>query len=130
MLTLALPSLRERREELPALAAAFLPRGARLAAGAIRAIERYTWPGNVRELKNTLWRAALLAEGSPIEGRHLGLPQTGTTAPVGPVTLDEAERRAIREALKFTEGNKVHAAKVLGIARSTLLEKLKRMDTD
>ena len=127
VLTLALPSLRERREELPALAAAFLPRGARLAAGAFRAIERYAWPGNVRELKNTLWRAALLAEGSPIEGRHLGLPQTGAVAPAGPATLDEAERRAIREALKFTEGNKVHAARVLGIARSTLLEKLKRM---
>ena len=128
VLTLALPALRERQDELPALAAAFLPRGARLAAGAFRAIERYAWPGNVRELKNTLWRAALLAEGSPIEGRHLGLPQTGAVAPSGPVTLDEAERRAIREALKFTEGNKVHAARVLGIARSTLLEKLKRMD--
>ena len=129
VLTLALPSLRERREELSSLATAFLPRGARLAPGARRAIERYTWPGNVRELKNTLWRAALLAEGSLIEARHLGLPQANSAAPSGPMTLDEAERRAIREALRFTEGNKVHAARVLGIARSTLLEKLKRLDT-
>ena len=128
VLTLALPSLRERREELSSLATAFLPRGARLAPGALRAIERYTWPGNVRELKNTLWRAALLAEGSLIEARHLGLPQANSAAPSGPMTLDEAERRTIREALRFTEGNKVHAARVLGIARSTLLEKLKRLD--
>ena len=128
VLTLALPSLRERREELSSLATAFLPRGARLAPGALRAIERYTWPGNVRELKNTLWRAALLTEGSLIEARHLGLPQANSAAPSGPMTLDEAERRTIREALRFTEGNKVHAARVLGIARSTLLEKLKRLD--
>ena len=127
VLTLSLPSLRERSDELPALASAFLPRGARLSAGALRAMERYAWPGNVRELKNTLWRAALLAEGAAIDAKHLGLPQSMPAAPAGPVTLDEAERRAIREALRFTEGNKVQAARVLGIARSTLLEKLKRL---
>ena len=126
VLTLALPSLRDRPEELASLAAAFVPRGARLGASALRAIERYAWPGNVRELKNTLWRAALLADGAPIEAPHLGLPRSGAANDTGPLTLDEAERRAIREALKFTEGNKVHAARVLGIARSTLLEKLKR----
>ena len=130
VLTLVLPSLRERREELPSLASAFLPRGARLSPSALRALERYAWPGNVRELKNTLWRAALLAEGSPIEARHLGLPQTHSARPSGPMTLDEAERRAIRDALQFTEGNKVRAARVLGIARSTLLEKLKRSKSE
>ena len=130
VLTLSLPSLRERSDELPALASAFLPRGARLSAGALRAMERYAWPGNVRELKNTLWRAALLAEGAAIDAKHLGLPQSVPAAPAGPVTLDEAERRAIREALRFTAGNKVQAARVLGIARSTLLEKLKRLAAD
>ena len=128
VLTLTIPSLRERREELSSLATTFLPRGARLAPGALRAIERYTWPGNVRELKNTLWRAALLAEGSLIEARHLGLPLANSAAPSGPMTLEEAERRAVREALRSTAGNKVQAARVLGIARSTLLEKLKRYD--
>ena len=126
VLTLALPSLRDRPEELPSLAMAFVPRGARLGASALRAIERYAWPGNVRELKNTLWRAALLADGTPIEARHLGLPRSSAASDTGPLTLDEAERRAIREALRFTDGNKVHAARILGIARSTLLEKLKR----
>ncbi len=127
VLTLALPSLRERRDELPALVATFLPRGARIAQGAMRAIGSYAWLGNVRELKNTLWRAALLADGAPIEARHLGLPQGRAAAPTGPVTLEEAERRAIRDALRETNGNKVQAARVLGIARSTLLEKLKRL---
>jgi two-component system response regulator HydG len=129
VLTLSLPALRERRNELHALATAFLPRGARLSDKAHAAIEQYAWPGNVRELKNTLWRAALLADGAPIEVRHLGLPRsTAAAASVGPTTLVEAERRAIAEALRATAGNKVQAAKVLGIARSTLLETLKRLD--
>ena len=129
VLTLSLPSLRERRDELPALTALFLPVGARLAAAATRAIERYEWPGNVRELKNTLWRAALLSEGAPIEARHLGLPVRGAVPPAGPLSLEQAEWRAIGEALRSTDGNKAQAAKVLGIARSTLLEKLKRPAT-
>jgi two-component system response regulator HydG len=129
VVTLALPSLRERRNELHALATAFLPRGTRLSDRAHVAIEQYAWPGNVRELKNTLWRASLLADGEPIDVRHLGLPRsTAATAPAGPTTLVEVEGRAIAEALQSTGGNKVHAAKLLGIARSTLLEKLKRLD--
>ncbi len=129
VLTLALPSLRERKGELHALATAFLPRGARLSDKAHSAIGQYAWPGNVRELKNTLWRAALLAENAPIDVSHLGLPRTTpVAAPSGPTTLVETERRAIAEALRATAGNKVHAAKLLGIARSTLLEKLKRLE--
>jgi DNA-binding NtrC family response regulator len=127
VLTLSLPALRDRPAELAKLTAAFLPRGARLSAAAARAIERYPWPGNVRELKNTLWRAALLADGAPIEPRHLSLPRLSAQTPAGPVSLAEAERHAIDAALRATEGNKVHAAQLLGIARSTLIEKLKRL---
>ena len=127
VLTLSLPALRDRPAELETLIAAFLPRGARLSAAAQRAMERYAWPGNVRELKNTLWRAALLADGAPIEPRHLSLPRLSSPTPAGPVSLAEAERRAIDAALRATEGNKVHAAQLLGIARSTLIEKLKRL---
>jgi two-component system response regulator HydG len=126
VLTIVLPPLRERRAELPALARAFAPVGARIGAAALRAIERYDWPGNVRELKNTLWRAALLAEGSEIEPRHLSLPARDDTAPPRPSTLADAERDAIVAALSATAGNRVQAARRLGIARSTLLEKLKR----
>ena len=127
VLTLALPPLRERRDELETLARAFAPAGSRLGRAALRTIERYDWPGNVRELKNTLWRAALLAEGSEIEPRHLSLPERVGTAAPAPVTLEDAERVAITEALAATGGNRVQAAQRLGIARSTLLEKIKRL---
>ena len=129
VLTLTLPPLRERTSELATLAATFMPRGARLSPAGLRSIERYGWPGNVRELKNTLWRAALLAEGTPIEPRHLSLPQLSAGPSSQPLTLAHAEERAIGAALKATGGNKVRAAQLLGIARSTLLEKLKRQDT-
>ena len=128
VLTLALPPLRERRDELWSMANAFLPRGAALATSARNAIMDYDWPGNVRELKNTLWRAALLAEGLPIGANHLSLPQRSAPSTGGPKTLADAEHAAIVAALKATDGNKARAAQLLGIARSTLLEKLKRFD--
>ena len=127
VLTLALPPLRERRDELESLARTFAPSGSRLGRAALRAIERYDWPGNVRELKNTLWRAALLAEGGEIEPRHLSLPERAGVVAWAPVTLEDAERLAITEALAATAGNRAQAAQRLGIARSTLLEKIKRM---
>jgi len=127
VLTLALPPLRDRRDELAELARMFTPAGSRLGQAALRTIERYEWPGNVRELKNTLWRASLLAEGGEIQPRHLSLPEiAGSSAPV-PVTLADSERTAIVDALAATGGNRVQAAQRLGIARSTLLEKIKRL---
>jgi DNA-binding NtrC family response regulator len=128
VLTLVIPPLRERTGELADLARASTPRGARLSSAALRAVERYGWPGNVRELKNTLWRAALLADGAEIEPRHLSLPQLAGAPEPAPVTLAEVERAAIIAALEAAQGNKVRAAQRLGIARSTLLEKIKRMD--
>ena len=130
VLTLSLPPLRDRRDELASLTAALLPRGARLSPAGLRAIERYDWPGNLRELKHTLWRAAILADGSPVEPRHLSLPHLTTATPAGPVSLATAERRAIQAALRSTHGNKLRAAQVLGIARSTLMEKLKRIGSE
>ena len=127
VLTLALPPLRERRDELAELARAFAPGGSRLSEAALRAIERYDWPGNVRELKNTLWRASLLAEGSEVQPRHLSLPELPGPAAPAPVTLAEVERAAIVDALGVTGGNRMQAAQRLGIARSTLLEKIKRL---
>ena len=130
VLTIALPPLRTRRDEIPALAMALLPRGARLAESARAALQAYEWPGNIRELKNALWRASILADGAPIAPVHLGLvPPDGASAASSsdePVTLAEAERRTIAAALAATGGNKAQAAERLGIARSTLLEKLKR----
>jgi two-component system response regulator HydG len=132
VLTLVLPPLRERRDELPALAASLLPRGARLSDAALAAMLAYEWPGNIRELKNALWRASILAEGTPIGPEHLGLSApAAAAAPAGAsevVSLAEAERRAIGAALARTGGTKVQAATLLGIARSTLNEKLRRFE--
>ena len=138
VLTLTLPPLRARRAELTALAAALLPRGAHLGDPAMRALLRYDWPGNIRELKNTLWRAAILAEGREIEPAHLGLvggngPAAAADAALdargpdeAPPPLAEVERRAVAAALAHTAGNRRQAAALLGIARSTLQEKLRR----
>jgi len=137
VLTLTLPPLRARPDEILPLAAAFLPRDRWLTAAAERALVEYGWPGNIRELKNTLWRAAILAGSGAIDSSHLGLPGTMPAAPAArsqgahaPRTLEEAEREAIRVALRATGSNRSQTAKVLGIARSTLLEKLKRYGLD
>ena len=130
VLIVELPPLRARRAEIPALAAALAPRGAQLTDDAARALMSYEWPGNVRELKNALWRAAILAEGRPIRAVHLGLGTAGRQTPSTPSTdlsLEAAERRAIEAALATTGGNKVRAAKLLGIARSTLQERIHRL---
>ena len=134
VLTIALPSLRERRGDIPALARSLLPRGATLSDAALAALVDYRWPGNIRELKNALWRATILADGAPIGPEHLGLGAAAAPAPDAPpadgvVTLADAERRAIDAALAATRGNKARAAALLGIARSTLNEKLRREPT-
>jgi two-component system response regulator HydG len=127
VLTITLPPLRERRDEIPALADALLPRGASLSDRARQALLDYSWPGNIRELRNALWRAAILAEGHPIEPAHLGLTPSRPAAEAGNVlTLEQAEQRAIAAALDAAGGNRTRAAQLLGVARSTLIEKLKR----
>ena len=131
VLTLTLPPLRARPDEVLPMAHSFLPKGASLTRAAQDALLAYRWPGNIRELKNTLWRAAILAGSAAIDVVHLGLP-SDIPAPVAgrnaapPRTLEEAEREAIRVALAANDGNRSAAARTLGIARSTLLEKLKR----
>lgn len=134
VLTIEIPPLRARRSEIPLLADALLPRGAKLTAAARRALVAYDWPGNVRELRNVLWRASILAEGSPIDPSHLAIGDGGTgsdgddtEADGGAGSLAAAERRAIVAALEATGGNKRKAAERLGIARSTLMEKVRRM---
>ena len=135
VLTIEVAPLRERSSEIPHLANALLPRGARLSDAGRRAVESYDWPGNVRELKNALWRAAVLADGAPILPGHLALgparhkAMSALAAPAvarDVATIADAERRAIVDALGATGGNKVRAAQLLGIARSTLIEKVRR----
>jgi DNA-binding NtrC family response regulator len=129
VLTITIPPLRERRDQLPALIAHLLPRGATLTPSAHDAIAAYSWPGNIRELRNTLWRAAIVAEGRPISAAMLGLSDRGPASTSGTDTLEHSlanvERQAIQRALAATSGNRARAARLLGIARSTLHEKLR-----
>ena len=138
VLTITLPPLRERQDEILTMAMAMLPIGSSLTNDAQDALTIYRWPGNIRELKNTIWRAAILAEGRPIQSAHLGLavpqktsaPSIISASPITGRTLEQGEREVIREALAASGGNRTHAARILGIARSTLLEKLKRYPAD
>ena len=130
-----IPSLRERREDIPDLARALLARigtevgrpSLYLEPLAAKALAARDWPGNVRELSNALERAAILAEGDVLEAEHFELDQGGR-APPGPdlPTMADAEREAIRRALDAFDGNRRKAADHLGIGLRTLYEKLKR----
>ena len=140
---LFLPPLRERREDIPLLAAHFLRRFNRemrrgvqsLHPTAEAALGRYAWPGNVRELRNVLERAMILATGETI--RLEDLPPELTAGPTAPptalpalpshgVNLEEVERQLVRQALESTEGNQVRAARLLGISRDALRTRMKK----
>ena len=125
VVTLALPPLRERPEDLLALAKQFLGRK-RLSDDAQRLLRSYAWPGNIRELKNALERAALVTDGAVIEAASIPVTDLVTTAARGEWTLDELESHYIREVLRSTRKNYSRAAEILGINRKTLLEKRKK----
>lgn len=133
---IALPPLRERRQDLLPLAETLLARiGAELGRGALHLdddarerIEAAAWPGNVRELGNALERAAILAEGDTLRGRDL---VTSERVPAGgngnaPRTMSDIERDAIRRALEEVGGNRRRAAERLGIGERTLYDKLRK----
>jgi len=130
-----LPPLRERREDIPALAAHFLEQHARryrkpvesLDAEALRALLAHPWPGNVRELDHVLERAVLMARGNALEPGDLGLRAGTSGAPLlEQMTLDEVERVLIHKALSRHGGNVSDAAKTLGLSRSALYRRLER----
>jgi len=125
VVTLALPPLRERREDVLSLAKKFLKRK-KLDAEAERLVVDYAWPGNIRELRNALDRAALLEEGEKISAASLPIGDLVTTAARGEWTLADLEAHYIREVLRLTRSNYSRAAEILGINRKTLLEKRKR----
>jgi two-component system response regulator HydG len=143
VISVYLPPLRDRRDDILLLADAFLERIARerndevkrLTSDAIEAILAYDWPGNVRELENALEHAAVLSHGSELD---LGVlparvlepkaqPFVGKRAPGNP-TLEVIEQAYINWVLDAEGGNKARAAEVLGIDPSTLYRKLARYD--
>lgn len=132
---IALPRLKERREDILSMGRVFLKRFAdryqRPRTGfsddAVMALRVYDWPGNVRELDHTVERAVLLSQGDQIEVWDLGLSRGGGAEQgIGPKSLDELERDAIRDALARADGNVSVAAKALGVSRSALYRRLQR----
>jgi DNA-binding NtrC family response regulator len=136
---LDVPPLRERKEDLPALAAHFLAESGRsltLAPETLAALASYDWPGNVRELRNAIAGALAMADGPTLLPEHLVFfrrqparattPATAVPAVAAGPSLEHAERAAIEQALQQAGGNKTRAARALGIASSTLYEKIKK----
>ena len=138
VIAIHLPPLRERREDIPLLAQAFLERLTQelgkevegFSEGALAALLDHDWPGNVRELENAVERAVVTCRGAALEEADLAFLRRreggGELLGAGDLTLAEIERRAIVAALARTAGNVRQAAAALGIDRSTLYDKLRR----
>jgi DNA-binding NtrC family response regulator/tetratricopeptide (TPR) repeat protein len=149
VLTLVLPSLRERQGDILLLAEHFLARACAdyglpprtLAPDARAALLAYRWPGNVRELMNTMERVALLAEASVVTADMLSLPERGKTAAAPPApseapargtpaslasVVDSAERSHLQAALEATGWNVTRAAARLGISRNTIRYRIEK----
>jgi two-component system response regulator AtoC len=131
VVTLTLPPLRERNEDVLSLAKELAreTKVKRFASDAQKVLASYAWPGNVRELKNAIERAALLEESDRITAASLPIRTNEdlvATAARGAWTLDELESHYIREVLRATRSNYSRAAEILGINRKTLLEKRKK----
>ncbi|MDQ7781838.1 MAG: sigma 54-interacting transcriptional regulator [Desulfomonilaceae bacterium] len=136
---LTLPPLRERKEDVPLLAQHFIDRFNRLKGKDISGLSResllafmdYDWPGNIRELENALEHAFILCHGGLIERHHL--PEPLCQAPgsshgfLTGATLAEIEARIIRETLARNKGKKLATARELGINKTTLWRKIKRL---
>ena len=126
--TIYMPHLCERGEDIPLFANFFLDQANRelekpvpgFLPEAMERISQYTWPGNLREMRNTVMRAALLAQGNPIRVEHLNIDK-----PINILHDPDSERTKIVSALQKCSGNKSKAAAMLGIDRKTLYNKLK-----
>ena len=133
-----LPPLRDRREDIPPLATAFLKRFAAQAnriivgftAAAVDRLTAFDWPGNVRQLQNEVQRAVLLCEGDSVGAADLSIASARVESSEGGTDtsftlLEGVERNTIIQMLKETGGNKLETAKRLGIGRQTLYNKIK-----
>jgi DNA-binding NtrC family response regulator len=138
---LRVPPLRERAGDIEALAAHFarafgqaMGKRVGLAADALASLRRYDWPGNVRELRNVIERACVLADADvTLERDELSFDfapaeraaAAGSTSIFEEISSEEAER--VRDALKQAKGNRARAARLLGLPRTTLNDRIKRL---
>ncbi len=145
VVTLQIPRLRDRPEEIPILTDYFVnsyakqngTRPAKLPQATIDYLRNYPWPGNVRELKNAIEAGIVLCHGNELrpEDMHLsGLPTMASTQPeestTGSFSLEDTERHAIIRALKQAGGVQKEAAKLLGISRRAIHYKIKKYEID
>lgn len=131
-----LPSLRERRGDIPLLATHFLNRYSERYRKAVRSFEPsaltflldYNWPGNVRELDHAMERAVLLAQGDMIRASDLGLrvSREGTPQRLEEMSLEEVEALLVRKAIGRYSGNVSQAAEALGLSRSALYRRMQK----
>ncbi len=136
VVNIQLPPLRERPEDIVFLARTFLDRYAgefgrghmQFSREALRALQRYSWPGNVRELEHRVQRGLVLARGRTVRPADLELK--GDASGVIPLreVREEAERRAVTDALRKTCGNIARAARELGVSRPTLHDLLRKLE--
>jgi DNA-binding NtrC family response regulator len=143
VITISLPPLRERREDIPLLIEHFLKTRQigkapfSVNPQAMVVLTSYDWPGNVRELANVLERAQILAEGNtitiddlPENLVHAAPTARAAEAPVSPYDLEALERRHVAEVVRQMKGNKVQAAKALGISRRALYRLIEKYGLD
>jgi len=129
-----LPPLRERREDIPALASFFLSSYAQkyrknlneFDSAAMRAMLEHDWPGNVRELQHAIERAVLMAQSERIQAADFGLRGGRTPQRLEELSLEQVEALLIRKAMAKYEGNVSKAANALGLSRSALYRRLDR----
>jgi len=136
-ITITVPPLRERLEDIVPLAQYFLQQqnpSLALSPEALEMLQAYAWPGNIRELRNVITKAAVLVRGGEIDVRDLPITLAFRPRPSGPVPIDQAtaaanldrlEKSTILETLVKTNGHQQRAAELLGISRRTLSRKLK-----
>jgi transcriptional regulator with PAS, ATPase and Fis domain len=135
-ITLHLPPLRERREDIVPLANSFLKKFAAQAGRTVNGftpaaqdkLRKFDWPGNVRQLQNEVQRALLMTDNQIIDVGDLSIKDTATETPAEETDLtllEGMERNTIVQMLKETNGNKLETAKRLGIGRQTLYNKIK-----
>ena len=132
-----LPPLRERVEDIPLLADHYLKiyakkykkRIRKVSVATLKELEMYNWPGNIRELQHAIERAVIMSEGNMLEPHDFVLynkTTTGTEFELSSYNLDEVEKKVIQKVLNKTQGNVSHAARELGLTRTSLYRRMEK----
>jgi len=136
-----IPPLREHKEDIPALAEAFLRKFAEstgkamqgISPAAMERLTRFHWPGNVRELENVIERAVTLSSSPVLDARDIFLDEPAQKTPGATgflpdgLTLEQWEDQMIQEAMRRADGNKSQAARLLGLSRNALRYRLSKL---